>query len=221
MLCFNGIGATGIWRSRSVKRLPARPRNLFDVPRVELTQAVLPCRPATLAQVGAGLVAELGHAEIDVAGVSGRWNRSSSIVSSKSKLLSAAGASRRHRPRRHDGAGKPRGCCGKWRRRALPRQVYMNRVAAANLEEPFATTILDRRHAAAMAWRGNLATVSASCDERWTVCSGFGVLSPFFFSFILFAAAVDARDDAAAHDQWFYRVNVTFWRADPERRTQE
>jgi poly(3-hydroxyalkanoate) depolymerase len=44
---------------------------IFDVPGVGGSpRPLLPYRPSTLARLGAGLVAELGYAEIDVAGVS-------------------------------------------------------------------------------------------------------------------------------------------------------
>src|ERR1700676_1708639 len=69
--CSTGSAPTGSWRSRSLRRSRARRRSsLTCLASRGARGALLPYRPPTRARVAAGLVAELGYAEIDVAGVS-------------------------------------------------------------------------------------------------------------------------------------------------------
>ena len=151
LLLFNGIGANWELAKPFLEALTSTTAVIFDVPGVGGSPGrLLPYRPSTLARLAAGLVAELGHAEIDVAGVScGRWNRAA-IRASVSKAVPAAGAGR-DGARRHHGAASPSVL---WKM-ATPRRYtdkdYMNRIAAdiyggAFRDDPS----LIGRHAAAM-----------------------------------------------------------------------
>src|SRR4029077_20881783 len=71
LLLFNGIGANWEMARPFLEALTSTTAVIFDVPGVGGSpRPRLPYRPSTLARLAAGLVAELGHAEIDVAGVS-------------------------------------------------------------------------------------------------------------------------------------------------------
>ena len=71
LLLFNGIGANWELAEPFLEALTSTTAIIFDVPGVGGSpRPLLPYRPSTLARLGAGLVAELGYAEIDVAGVS-------------------------------------------------------------------------------------------------------------------------------------------------------
>src|ERR1700738_1777917 len=70
-LLFNGVGATGELANPFREALTSTTAIIFDVPGVGGSpRPLLPYRPSTLARLGAGLVAELGYTEVDVAGVS-------------------------------------------------------------------------------------------------------------------------------------------------------
>ena len=71
LLLFNGIGANIELLEPFLDALDGPPAIVFDVPGVGGSpRPLLPYRPSTLARLAAGLVAELGYGEIDVAGVS-------------------------------------------------------------------------------------------------------------------------------------------------------
>jgi poly(3-hydroxyalkanoate) depolymerase len=71
LLLFNGIGANWELAKPFLEALRHTTAIIFDVPGVGGSpRPLLPYRPSTLARLAAGLVAELGYAEIDVAGVS-------------------------------------------------------------------------------------------------------------------------------------------------------
>src|ERR1700752_4870422 len=71
LLLFNGIGANWEWAKPLLAVLTRTTAIIFDVPGVGGSPGPLfPSRPSTLARLAAGLVAELGFSEIDVAGVS-------------------------------------------------------------------------------------------------------------------------------------------------------
>jgi poly(3-hydroxyalkanoate) depolymerase len=71
LLLFNGIGANWELAKPFLEALTSTTAIIFDVPGVGGSpRPRLPYRPSTLARLAAGLVAELGYAEIDVAGVS-------------------------------------------------------------------------------------------------------------------------------------------------------
>ena len=71
LLLFNGIGANWELAKPFLEALTSTTAIIFDVPGVGGSpRPLLPYRPSTLARLGAGLVTELGYAEIDVAGVS-------------------------------------------------------------------------------------------------------------------------------------------------------
>src|SRR5436305_3584167 len=71
LLLFNGIGANWELAKPFLEALTSTTAIIFDVPGVGGSpRPLLPYRPSTLARLGAGLVAELGYTEIDVAGVS-------------------------------------------------------------------------------------------------------------------------------------------------------
>jgi pimeloyl-ACP methyl ester carboxylesterase len=71
LLLFNGIGANWELAKPFLEALTSTTAIIFDVPGVGGSpRPMLPYRPSTLARLAAGLVAELGYAEIDVAGVS-------------------------------------------------------------------------------------------------------------------------------------------------------
>jgi poly(3-hydroxyalkanoate) depolymerase len=71
LLLFNGIGANWELARPFLDALTGTTAIIFDVPGVGGSpRPLLPYRPSTLARLAAGLVAELGYAEIDVAGVS-------------------------------------------------------------------------------------------------------------------------------------------------------
>ena len=71
LLLFNGIGANWELAKPFLEALTHTTAIIFDVPGVGGSPAPsLPYRPSTLARLAAGLVAELGYSEIDVAGVS-------------------------------------------------------------------------------------------------------------------------------------------------------
>src|SRR5580692_10595801 len=71
LLLFNGIGANWELAKPFLEALTSTTAIIFDVPGVGGSpRPVLPYRPSTLARLAAGLVAELGYPEIDVAGVS-------------------------------------------------------------------------------------------------------------------------------------------------------
>jgi poly(3-hydroxyalkanoate) depolymerase len=71
LLLFNGIGANWELAKPFLEALTSTTAIIFDVPGVGGSpRPLLPYRPSTLARLAAGLVAELGYAEIDVAGVS-------------------------------------------------------------------------------------------------------------------------------------------------------
>ena len=71
LLLFNGIGANWELAKPFLEALTNTTAIIFDVPGVGGSpRSLLPYRPSKLARLAAGLVAELGYAEIDVAGVS-------------------------------------------------------------------------------------------------------------------------------------------------------
>jgi poly(3-hydroxyalkanoate) depolymerase len=71
LLLFNGIGANWELAKPFLEALTHTTAIIFDVPGVGGSPAPsLPYRPSTLARLAAGLIAELGYSEIDVAGVS-------------------------------------------------------------------------------------------------------------------------------------------------------
>ncbi len=71
LLLFNGIGANWELTKPFLEALTSTTAIIFDVPGVGGSpRPLLPYRPSTLARLAAGLVAELGYTEIDVAGVS-------------------------------------------------------------------------------------------------------------------------------------------------------
>ncbi|MGY3496372.1 poly(3-hydroxyalkanoate) depolymerase [Bradyrhizobium sp. USDA 4502] len=71
LLLFNGIGANWELARPFLEALTNTTAVIFDVPGVGGSpRPAWPYRPSTLARLAADLVAELGHAEIDVAGVS-------------------------------------------------------------------------------------------------------------------------------------------------------
>ena len=71
LLLLNGIGANWELAKPFLEALTNTTAVIFDVPGVGGSpRSLLPYRPSTLARLAAGLVAELGYAEIDVAGVS-------------------------------------------------------------------------------------------------------------------------------------------------------
>src|SRR6202051_845414 len=71
LLMFNGIGADWERANPFLEALTPTTAIIFDVPGVGGSPVpYVPYRPSTLARLAAGLVAELGHGEIDVAGVS-------------------------------------------------------------------------------------------------------------------------------------------------------
>ena len=71
LLLFNGIGANWELAKPFLVALTATTAIIFDVPGVGGSpKRLLPYRPSTLARLAAGLIAELGYTEIDVAGVS-------------------------------------------------------------------------------------------------------------------------------------------------------
>ena len=71
LLLFNGIGANWELAEPFLDALTSTTAIIFDVPGVGGSpRPLLPYRPSTLARLAAGLVAKLGYAEIDVAGVS-------------------------------------------------------------------------------------------------------------------------------------------------------
>jgi poly(3-hydroxyalkanoate) depolymerase len=71
LLLFNGIGANWELARPFLEALSNTTAIIFDVPGIGGSPSpLLPYRPSTLARLAAGLVVELGYAEIDVAGVS-------------------------------------------------------------------------------------------------------------------------------------------------------
>jgi poly(3-hydroxyalkanoate) depolymerase len=71
LLLFNGIGANWELAKPFLEALKGTTAIIFDVPGVGGSpMPSLPYRPSTLARLAAGLIAELGCNEIDVAGVS-------------------------------------------------------------------------------------------------------------------------------------------------------
>jgi poly(3-hydroxyalkanoate) depolymerase len=71
LLLFNGIGANWELAKPFLEALTGTTAIIFDVPGVGGSpRSLLPYRLSTLARLAAGLVAELGYMEIDVAGVS-------------------------------------------------------------------------------------------------------------------------------------------------------
>ena len=71
LLLFNGIGANWELAKPFLEALTSTTAIIFDVPGVGGSpRSLLPYRPSTLARLAAGLVAEFGYTEIDVAGVS-------------------------------------------------------------------------------------------------------------------------------------------------------
>jgi poly(3-hydroxyalkanoate) depolymerase len=71
LLLFNGIGANWELAKPFLQTLTDTTAIVFDVPGVGGSPTPsLPYRPSTLARLAAGLIAELGYKEIDVAGVS-------------------------------------------------------------------------------------------------------------------------------------------------------
>lgn len=71
LLLFNGIGANWELAKPFLEALTTTTAVIFDIPGVGGSPTpLLPYRPSTLARLAAGLMAELGHTEIDVAGVS-------------------------------------------------------------------------------------------------------------------------------------------------------
>jgi poly(3-hydroxyalkanoate) depolymerase len=71
LLLFNGIGANWELAKPFLEALTNTAAIIFDVPGVGGSpRTLLPYRPSTLARLAAGLVAKLGYAEVDAAGVS-------------------------------------------------------------------------------------------------------------------------------------------------------
>ncbi|WP_082077309.1 poly(3-hydroxyalkanoate) depolymerase [Bradyrhizobium sp. LTSPM299] len=71
LLLFNGIGANWELAKPFLDALTSTTAIIFDVPGVGGSpRPMLPYRPSTLARLAADLVAELGYAQVDVAGVS-------------------------------------------------------------------------------------------------------------------------------------------------------
>jgi poly(3-hydroxyalkanoate) depolymerase len=71
LLLFNGIGANWELAKPFLEALTSTTAIIFDVPGVGGSpRPLLPYRPSRLARLAVGLVKELGHAEVDVAGVS-------------------------------------------------------------------------------------------------------------------------------------------------------
>jgi poly(3-hydroxyalkanoate) depolymerase len=71
LLLFNGIGANWEMAKPFLEALTGTTAVIFDVPGVGGSpRPMLPYRPSTLARLAADLVAELGYAQVDVAGVS-------------------------------------------------------------------------------------------------------------------------------------------------------
>jgi len=71
LLLFNGIGANWELAKLFLEALTSTTAIIFDMPGVGGSpRPLLPYRPSTLVRLAAGLVTELGYAEIDVAGVS-------------------------------------------------------------------------------------------------------------------------------------------------------
>jgi poly(3-hydroxyalkanoate) depolymerase len=71
LLLFNGIGANWELTKPFLEALTSTTAIIFDVPGVGGSpRPLLPYRPSGLARLAAGLAAELGYTEIDVAGVS-------------------------------------------------------------------------------------------------------------------------------------------------------
>src|ERR1700752_3651987 len=71
LLLFNGIGANWELARPFLQALTRTTAIIFDVPGVGGSpRTLLPYRPSTLARLAAGLIATLGHVEVDVAGVS-------------------------------------------------------------------------------------------------------------------------------------------------------
>ena len=68
LLLFNGIGANWELAKPFLEALTSTTAIIFDVPGVGGSpRPLLPYRPSRLARLAAGLVAELGYVEIDVA----------------------------------------------------------------------------------------------------------------------------------------------------------
>jgi poly(3-hydroxyalkanoate) depolymerase len=71
LLLFNGIGANWELAKPFLEALTTTTAIIFDVPGVGGSpRPLLPYRPSTLARLGADLVAQLGYAQVDAAGVS-------------------------------------------------------------------------------------------------------------------------------------------------------
>lgn len=71
LLLFNGIGANWELAKPFLEALTSTTAIIFDVPGVGGSpRPLLPYRPSTVARLAAGLMAELGYAEVDAAGVS-------------------------------------------------------------------------------------------------------------------------------------------------------
>jgi poly(3-hydroxyalkanoate) depolymerase len=71
LLLFNGIGASVEMVAPFIEALDGRAAIIFDVPGVGGSPApALPYRPSTLARLGARLLDQLGHDQVDVLGVS-------------------------------------------------------------------------------------------------------------------------------------------------------
>jgi poly(3-hydroxyalkanoate) depolymerase len=71
LLLFNGIGANWQLAKPFIHALTDTPIIIFDVPGIGGSPLPsLPYRPSTLARLAAGLVRELGHPQVDIAGVS-------------------------------------------------------------------------------------------------------------------------------------------------------
>ncbi|WP_210338528.1 poly(3-hydroxyalkanoate) depolymerase [Bradyrhizobium commune] len=71
LLLFNGIGANWELAKPLLEALTRTTAIIFDVPGVGASpRPLFPYRPSTLARLAASLLAELGYAEVDVAGVS-------------------------------------------------------------------------------------------------------------------------------------------------------
>ena len=71
LLLFNGIGANWELAKPFLEALTGTTAIIFDVPGVGGSpRPLLPYRPSKLARLAAGLIAELGYTEIDIAGVS-------------------------------------------------------------------------------------------------------------------------------------------------------
>jgi poly(3-hydroxyalkanoate) depolymerase len=71
LLLFNGIGANWELAKPFLRALTNTAAIIFDVPGIGGSPAPpLPYRPSTLARLAANLIAQLGHSQVDVAGVS-------------------------------------------------------------------------------------------------------------------------------------------------------